>query len=279
MMGEVLPFVAPALPPRDPRFVPVPTELCQLAGIWRGTLPPGQWDAEEKVDGVRAVWFEGQLWSREGVPLMLLHVTAELERLERRFGEPMVIDGEYQEPGGFLNTLSVVQSRGRREARGTMHVFDALPLRNWGRDECGEDLAQRRRWLTRAWEGFAPAHLRRVMAVPVTSAADVDRAAAAVWARGGEGLVLKRREGLYLRARSVDWLKVKREITLTGEIVELVEGKRAARIAIGARMVRIGLTAVQASTLAVGMHVQVEAMEWTERSQLRHARIMAMGGQ
>ncbi|WP_334656710.1 hypothetical protein [Sphingomonas panaciterrae] len=275
-MGEVLPFAPPALAPRDPRFAPPVVEMCQLASVWTGTLPPGEWEAEEKVDGIRAIWTGGKLWTREGVPLDLPHVTAELVRLERRIGQPMAIDGEYQEPGGFLDTLAVLGSRGRREPRGKLHVFDALPLDEWQAGEGSEAQRMRRHWIARAWDGFAPAHLVRVTAAPVGSAAEIDRAAAAVWERGGEGLMLKDAGATYARARSRAWLKVKRELSLTGEVVEILS--RAARVAIGARVVRVAATEAQGSTLAVGMSVDVTAMEWTERGQLRHARIVGMRG-
>lgn len=274
-MGDVVPFTPPALRPRDPRFVPRPVEMCQLAGVWAGTLPPGQWEAELKVDGVRAIWADGELWSREGVPLELPHVAADLARLEARFGEPMAIDGEYQEPGGFLDTLAVIQSRGRREARGVLHVFDALPLSAWRADDGEEPVETRRHWLGRAWADWSPAHLRRVPVVPVFSAQAIEARARTIWSAGGEGLVLKRTGAPYRRARSTDWLKVKREITLTGEVVELVD--RAARVRIKGRLVGVALAPGQADPLAVGMCVTVQAMEWTERGQLRHARVVAIG--
>lgn len=275
-MGDVIPFVPPALAPRDPRFTPRPVEMAMLAGVWSGATPSGQWDAEEKVDGVRVIYMEGALWSREGVPLEVPHVTAELMRLERRFGERMVLDGEFQAPGGFLPTLSAIQGKAPVTA-GTFHLFDALPLGDWRADSSAEPLATRRHWISRALEGWSPAHVRRIEARPISTAADVARLAGEIWARGGEGLMLKRQDSLYRRARSTSWLKVKREIALTGEIAEVVPTKRAARVTIAGKVVRIGLTEQQARTLTVGMAVQIEAMEWTEPGQLRHARIVAIG--
>lgn len=71
-------FVPPDLAPRNPRFARQPSELCQLAGVWKPGQTVAGFTAEEKIDGVRAIWFDGTLWSREGVPYDLPHVTAEL---------------------------------------------------------------------------------------------------------------------------------------------------------------------------------------------------------
>lgn len=267
-------FTPPPLAPRDPRFTPLPVEMCQLASVWTPSpLPPG-WDAEEKHDGVRAIWSKGQLWSREGNPLPLDHVAADLARLERRFGEPMVFDGEYVESEGFLATLAAIKPGYRGERRGALHIFDAIPAEQWRTDTCSQPLGSRRDAIGRAMGGWKPEHVRRVLAVPVAGRGDVEKLAGEIWARDGEGLVLKRRDSLYRRQRNRDWLKHKRALALRGLVVEMI-GERAARVAIEGRVYRAAVP--PGYTPVVGMTVDVAAMEYTATGGLRHGRIVAMG--
>lgn len=284
-MTNVIPFPARGLvplplPPRDQRFVPAPPELCQLAGVWNGTPPPAEcdplsagWDAEEKHDGIRALWIDGELRTREGMPLDIPHVAAELRRLETRFGERMFFDGEYQEPGGFLDTLAWLKAKDRAAA-GTFYLFDAVPREEWRRDACDEPLSDRRAMIRAALGDWVPAHVRRVVAVPVVTRADVECQAQAVWGRGGEGIMLKDPASLYRRARVGAWLKLKRELRLSGPVVEIRRGGATAVVEIGGHRVCVPM---RGRTLTVGMIAQVVAMEWTAKGALRHARIVAMG--
>ncbi|WP_374139379.1 hypothetical protein [Sphingomonas sp.] len=268
------PFTPPPLAPRNPMFALAPVEMCPLAGVWTpGPLPPG-WDAEEKHDGVRAIWTKGAIYSREGNPLPLDHVAPDLQRLERRFGEPMVFDGEYAEPAGFLATLAAVKHGFKGERRGVFHIFDAVPTVQWRTDTCMDPLSTRRDAIGWALGDWKPAHVERVQATPVSGQGDVEALAATIWARGGEGLILKRRDSLYRRCRTRDWLKLKRALALRGAIVEMI-GERAARVAIDGRVYRVAVPA--SFTPIVGMRVDVAAMEYTGTGALRQGRIVGMG--
>lgn len=277
MMGQVLPFRPPPLAARDPRFIPLPVEIVMLAGVWGSAPLPAGWDAEEKIDGIRAARIDGVLYSREGVPLDIPHVAAELARLERRFGEPMMFDGEYQEPGGYLDTLAWLSSRGKRAAAGTFHLFDAVPLEQWRRDVCDEPLTARRHFIRRALGDWQPDRVRVVDARPVQSRGNVEAIAAEIWARGGEGVVLKDGASLYRRGRSPAWLKHKRALRLSGLVVEVQHQGAAARVEIGGRVVRVAVAPPLRRTLAVGMTVSIEAMEWTKTAALRQGRAVAIG--
>lgn len=274
-MAEVVLRPMDTPPPPDPRFKPAPAELCQLAGDWSPSASlPRECDAEEKHDGIRALWIERQAMSREGVPLDCAeHAAAELRELERRCRRRMMIDSEYQEPGGFLDTLAAMSSRGRRGGMGTMFVFDAVPLDQWHADECSEQLWQRRERLMDAFTGWRPQWLRLVNPTPVYG--NVEALAATVWARGGEGLMLKDRRSLYRRHRSAAWLKVKRKLELVGRVVEILHGGAAAKVQVEGRTVRV---AAANYPLSVGMAVAIEAMEWTDRGQLRQGRIVGTRG-
>lgn len=267
-----------APPPPDPRFAPPPVEMCQLAGVWSARqLPPG-WQAEEKHDGGRCLWFDGALWSREGNSLDLPAIAAEASRLERRFGRPMFFDGEYVAPGGFHATLAAMNARGNATASGLLHLFDAVPLDEWRRDSCDKPLTARQALLRLAVGDWQPKALRIVEAEPVANGADVDRVAARIWARGGEGVIVKDGASLYRRHRSATWLKHKRELHMVAEIVAVLHDGGAAAVAVHGKRCKVVVPPNLRGALSVGMSVAVVAMEFTGRGALRSGRVQRIVG-
>lgn len=61
----------------------------------------------------------------------------------------------------------------------------------------------------RAWGDRVSANVRRTKVYQPGSAAAVELLARAVWASGGEGLMLKRSDSVYQRTRSSTWQKLK----------------------------------------------------------------------
>lgn len=217
------------------RFASRPSSLCQLAGRYAGRMPEGGMMAEEKIDGWRCVFFPGRdgqrrLWTRGGMPMRGVdHIFARLVEIEAALGAPHVIDGEFQ-VGGALAATKAHQERGWREgSAGTFHAFDCVPLADWERGRCDIPLYERKCALRDAlaatrpdpasWEwregsrgqnhGIDP--VQYVEDAWLFDDADVRVEAQRVWAQGGEGLMLKAADAPYVRARSDNWLKVKRE--------------------------------------------------------------------
>lgn len=262
-------WTSPPLPARDPRFVHGPIELCQLLDVWQPDTR-GNWQAEEKFDGVRVLYFDEKLWTREGDHLLCLpEMEAELYRLQRRFGRRMFFDAEWVEPDGFHDTLSVMGSRGRKEARGVLHVFDALRLDQWRADDCPTPLHERQRLLRLAMGDWRPERLRLVDPGPVVNGREVEAMAAGIWERGGEGLVLKDRDSLYRRRRSSDWKKLKLALSLSVEICEVLGDGAAVKVLVHGKACKVAVPPHLRGTLAVGMCVRVKAMEFTARGLLR----------
>ena len=101
-------------PAPAPRFARGPSELCALAVKWDGTVPAGGLIVQEKIDGLRALWIDGQLWTREGSVISgAQHIIAELQAMERAVGRPMFLDGEFQVDGALKPTLAHFSSGGR----------------------------------------------------------------------------------------------------------------------------------------------------------------------
>jgi ATP-dependent DNA ligase len=212
-----------------------PVELCQLAGTWdRKTVPHGGVMGELKVDGWRAPRFPGidgqnRLWTRGGHEINGTgHILHRIALMEKVAGERLFIDGEFQVGGTLAATKAWCESgwKGGGEA-GQLFAFDVMPLADWERGRCGVPLIDRKAWLVKLlaasytlpddWEwragrrGDEPATPISVIGDTwLETPADVLDEAGRVWAADGEGLVLKRAESVYVRARSNDWMKVKR---------------------------------------------------------------------
>jgi ATP dependent DNA ligase domain len=183
-------------------------ELFQLAGRW-----------------------SGRLWTRNGHEIHgtghILHV---LNVMERIAGEPLMLDGEFQVGGTLLATKAWCEAGWKSGGEdGTLHLFDAMPERQWRNGGCDMPLIERKERLqalhdtalaeiaddwawregTRGREPDAPATV--VISHQIVAAArGVRMLAEEVWARGGEGLMVKDPTAAYTRGRSNAWLKVKR---------------------------------------------------------------------
>ena len=206
-----------------------------LAGRWSGVMPdPAGAMVERKHDGFRCLFFPGldgqtALWTRGGMPMPGVgHIFARLLEIEEAMGGRWMIDGELVVDGTLSATREHYQRGWRLGDAGTFHAFDAVPLADWQRGQCDMPLHERKAALARAiaatapdasaWEwapgsrgaghGVDPVELAGD--VWAFDAADVLGEAQAVWAAGGEGVVVKDPSAPYIRARSDAWMKLKR---------------------------------------------------------------------
>jgi hypothetical protein len=276
-LAALPPLGPPSLQPRDLRFVHGPAELCQLAGTWTGQSLHGNWAIEEKVDGIRMLWIGdkdgGAIVTRKGEPFEAAeHLRPELERLQRRFGEPMVFDGEYFEKGGFLPTLA-----GFRKGAGTGHFywFDALPVEEWRAGISLQPLWMRRLTMACAGDDWTPDGIVLASQRDVAANEDLDRLAQWFWDQGKEGMVLKDLGAAYVRARRNHWLKVKRDLELQATLLEVLADGAAAKVSHEARTLRVAVPPALRGRFTAGQPVTVKAMEWTETGRLRQGRIVA----
>lgn len=210
-------------------MTPRPSELCQLASTWRGQVGDGGTWWEEKVDGWRALYYRGTLWTRNGHAIPGVgHILHTLAMIERATGVALFIDGEFQVDGALAATKAHCERGGRFREAGTFHAFDLLDLSEWDRGGSDVPLVARKARLvelvaradampddwdwregTRGQEPTGPA----VVVVPdgwAFDGAHVQQEAARVWSAGGEGLMLKDALAPYVRRRDAAWAKVKR---------------------------------------------------------------------
>lgn len=220
----------PSLTPRTP-------ELCQLVGNYGGKLPEGDWFAEEKIDGWRAIYAPDadgrkKLLTRNGLSIEGAgHILHRLDAMERAAGYPMFFDGEFQ-VGGTLEATKQWCERDWKAGGedGTFYLFDCMPLAAWR--EGGSDVPwyERRGFVEKLWvatggvsgqstwewregtRGKEPscAHVVPLSWEYVTSHADAMDIATRVWSMGGEGIVIKKADAPYIRDRSNVWQKIKK---------------------------------------------------------------------
>lgn len=273
----------PALAPR----LDDQTALCALVQDWRGAIPPSGAIVEPKLDGIRALWIDGNLVTREGAALLgAEHIAATLRAIEHEAAVPMFLDGEFVAGGSFPGTVAHLAARGSRGDAGTLHLFDALPMRVWrGEDPC-EALQARRAKLEALVKPFANEAVRIVPWAFLTSSREIERSAADFIAQGGEGVVIKDPLSTYRRKLSGAWQRIKRQLTLDLEVVGYEADKRRPFL-LGVlivdhegKRVRIGTGFSDSERLAlwrdrenlVGSIHEIAAMERTASGSLRQPR-------
>lgn len=214
---------------KHPSLLARPKELVQLAGEWRGGLPDGGAMCEQKMDGVRAYYLGNTLRTREGMEIGGVgHILHRLAGIERAYGQPLMFDGEFIAPGGYQATLRHIGQGLRAPEGGTLHLFDTLHAEEWQANDCDRPLYERKAMLSSlvrmqadsddGWTWRAGTHGKEPDGPPVaiipdvwcSTQADVEQMAAEIWARGGEGVVVKDAESVYRRERCNAWVKYKR---------------------------------------------------------------------
>jgi ATP-dependent DNA ligase len=262
---------------RNPAFLPRPSELCQLALDWerRRPMPSPDWLLEEKHDGIRLLWRDAELTTREGEPFPAAeHLRPIFQRLEARAGWPMFFDCEFTVEGGFLATLAAFR-RGE-PGEGRAMLFDGFPLSQWREGASVLTQEGRRAVLKTIFDDYRPDGVHLVSQVPAPWApANVLLAAQAVWKRGGEGLMVKNRHERYNRTRNGAWLKLKRSLKLVATVLEVLNDGAAVRLDYQGHKVRVAVPPHlrDQAPPSVANSAVVVAMEWTEKGSLRQGRV------
>lgn len=196
------------------------SEPCLLPVTWSEQSHPRNAVAQLKVDGMRALYIDTSIVTRQALPLdAALHCLPALHELEQLYGCKMVFDGEYQEPEGFQATLAAHK---RGEGCGTIWLFDAVPYAEWKANVFTEPLEQRVARLCAMEEKVNSPFMRSLGLTPVRTASDAMTLAQADWVRGGEGIVVKDARSTYARGRSNVWQKLRQKQTFDGTITDLL---------------------------------------------------------
>jgi len=191
-------------------------------------MKPGEFCAEEKYDGHRleVEISDGQqptlfvqkgvmAWSRYGIerklPTHLLEAFAELPN--------SLLDGELVVPG--KRSYGVTELGNGPDLQYV--IFDAIRIEE---DDYTVLEYDTRRHCLECYFGHLKGPITLAPSWPVDSMIDVCRVRDEVWARDGEGLILKRRTGLYqIGKRSKDLIKIKKKQPALMTVVGWIESK------------------------------------------------------
>ena len=266
----------------------MPDSLCQIVVDYK----PGDWPdrgalVEEKIDGIRALWMNTRLTSREGADLLstepLWEECAALAKaIDPSCTGGAFLDGEWIEPGGFGPTLAMHGRNASGKAEGVYYVFDALPEQVFLWRVVGAELIDRRLKIEREIARLGLTRVKLLPARRIHQEAEAMNYAREVWARGGEGIVIKDPFSRYGRVRSPDWRRVKRARTFDLPAVRVELGAKGGSVLVVAgdrREHRIPIGFGEAAALKLrggiaGRIAEVGCIELDEAGAMRKPRFI-----
>lgn len=180
----------------------------------------GVWEAETKIDGIRCLHIDGRLVTLEGQPMNCArHCLPALAELEKHFGcGPMFFDGEYVEEEGFEATQSAY---GKGEGQGVIWLFDCMPMEQWREDNCPATRRQRKAQLAINYHAAPSPWVGLLESFNVHDHRGAQALFDNVRRHHHEGIVLKRADSLYRRARNDDWLRMKPSETVDMKLTDI----------------------------------------------------------
>ena len=213
----------------------VPVFECMLAKKitektkWEDILPAF---VDDKLDGVRCVVYciDGKVeyYSRNGIEMDYCNglFDHEVRRIEEIYGYPVALDGEIRGED-FKKTLKARKEGNDKDKAGLeLHLFEILPYETWINQ--GETEIQTVR-INKMTYNLQLANCELIVPIErefCTTKEQVYDFYEKMVSKGEEGIVLKVANGTYEWKRSKYWLKLKPELDLDGEIVEILEGEK-----------------------------------------------------
>lgn len=196
------------------------SELRMLPVDYDPSQPMLRAHVQLKVDGIGGLRVPGAgIVTTNGVPMACAaHCLAGLDRIERRMGEPMVFDGEYSEEAGFAATQSAFR---KGAGTGVFWIYDAVPFAEWQKDRCRAPIEDRLERL-RAAIPHAESVFIGGLNSWLLSGPEIMRKAEELWSLGYEGVVAKRLRSIYMRRRSCEWQRIKRDLSFDGQIADVL---------------------------------------------------------
>tara|TARA_R110002074_G_scaffold402324_1_gene607092 strand:- start:158000 stop:158869 length:870 start_codon:yes stop_codon:yes gene_type:complete len=244
--------------------------------------PIKEWYIHEKIDGIRAVFKDGELTSRYGNKF---HAPPEfLKKIQWGLSTSIQLDGELIHPDGLQRTGSIVRDKTKKN---TMEywsqiqyvVFDQIydyEVPFWERlKDLQDHLAENEN-----------VRILDKMGV-VTSINDVHTYLKVIEGRDGEGLILRNPEAFYEKGRSWNLIKVKSFEDCEAEITGYYKGEGKYTGMIGGLECKLsdgtefecgtGLTDEdRAKPPAVGKKITIKFMGLTDSGKPRHAVFMGV---
>lgn len=257
---------------------------------------------EPKYDGVRALCIlkdrKAKFYSRTGKELNgLEHIerAIEISLGDHLASTGVLIDGEVIDPKGFNEIVGAVHRKDEESSSAIFMMFDSLPLAEFDVGRSTSTYERRREVLSWNYKRLIEPvieHRKKLKLAPsylASSNEEIEYFYQRVRDKGGEGVMVKDREGFYESKRSYNWLKIKDRQTVDIPIIgfEVGTGKNENRL--GALLCDLegihvkvggGITDVQRDDIwnnqdhYKGVMVEVEYHEKTPDGSLRHPRFI-----
>jgi len=184
------------------------------------------WHVSEKIDGVRAIYDGGTLYSRNGNKLYAPDQFLSLCKTK----DKLTLDGELVHLDGFQTTVSIVKDQSKKAtweywSKIIYVVFDYKTTKKITYEDR----------LTKLKENDLDTTFNISILEPITTVKTEKTIAhqlKIIENKGGEGLILRNPKGLYEVGRSWDLLKVKSFVDVEATVLQHVqgEGKHANRL-------------------------------------------------
>jgi DNA ligase-1 len=189
-----------------------------LAKLWDDSMYTKGLLMSLKYDGIRAIFSDGDLYSRNGIKLTgLSHI---VEPLRRAYGS-MILDGEILVPNMTFQASSGLIRNGHDVPEAIYHIFDTAPTEG----TIGLPFLQRLDLLRINFGKVDTPNIALVKHIPARSLEHIYATFSKALQAGYEGLVIKPESHLYVRVRSKNWLKIKAVNTADLPITGYFEGE------------------------------------------------------
>jgi DNA ligase-1 len=209
-MLRILLFALLIIPPVS---IATPPKLA-LANRYHDQIDISQYLVSEKLDGVRGYWDGQNLYTRNG---NLIHAPLQFTKNWPNTpldGELWIARGRFEEVSGIVR-------------RKTPNPEDWQPIRFMVFDVHDSNVAfeQRIQLAKQLIEEARNPSLQLIPQLPVLSAEELSNRLKTIVEQGGEGLMLHRKNALYLAGRSDDILKLKPRWDAEARVIAHIPGK------------------------------------------------------
>lgn len=170
-----------------------------------------------KLDGLRAVYKNGEFYSRAGnIFVGLSSLKSEMEDLMQQLAMPCQFDGELMVDGEHFNEISGKIRAFTEADNAHYHIFD-MPSSEYTQ-------TARLAFLDMIALRFNYPHITFVPHTTVMSVDAISTKYAEYLADGYEGAIVKQENGVYQDSRTWDWMKLKNTLTADCRITDIFEG-------------------------------------------------------
>lgn len=202
----------------------IPVFDCMLASPLENKLPKNIL-IEPKLDGIRVVYVNGKLFTRNG---KMLEGFNEIEQQLLKLPQDFVFDGELM-GSDFTATQNLTFKKSDNKTGVNFNIFDCLPITEFQKGCSSSILRDRKKTLIQVFDSFNSIIIPNLKRVEVWYTGNSDQDAIQkvhdqIISLGFEGSMIKDAESIYQCKRTKTWLKKKDFDLHDLKVVDIFEG-------------------------------------------------------